>query len=177
MLPKSFFLIYLAKVSKIVTMKYNRSLNDKCDIEIVINYKDEDEENDEIDIKYLNRKNNELLQKFYKNLTTNNRIKIYELIEEGKEFELTHFREMLKNMDSIREYKEKNVEKLKEYKKNWCDKNKDETKAWFKEYYEKNKDSIKARQKKWRDDNKDKIKKYNLNNRNKKNGDNEKNEN
>jgi hypothetical protein len=60
----------------------------------------------------------------------------------------------------MKEYNEKNKEKIKEYKKEWNEVNKEKIKEKEKEYREKNKDKIKEYNEKYKENNKEKIKEY-----------------
>ena len=78
----------------------------------------------------------------------------------------------------MKEYREKNKEKLKEISKEYYENNKEEIKEKSKEYYEnnkeeikkyreKNKEKLKERKKEYRENNKEKIKEYRENNKEK----------
>ena len=71
----------------------------------------------------------------------------------------------------MREYYQKNKEKLREYKKKWARDNPEKRKATNKKYYQKNKEKIIAKDKQWQKDNPEKIyiinKRYRKNNKEK----------
>ena len=60
----------------------------------------------------------------------------------------------------MKEYREKNKEKMKEYRRRYREKNKEKIKERHKKYYENNKDAVKEYNRKWVQDNRSYVKAY-----------------
>ncbi len=77
--------------------------------------------------------------------------------ERIKEYGKKHYEE---NKERIKEYREKNKERIKEYGKKHYEENKERIRKRKKEYYENNKEQIKERSKKYRENNKEHVKEF-----------------